>query len=130
MRAKFIRGQDPKDAMELGDVRGRNLDNITNILIDHFAKVFPKGQEIGESRTEVNLGMGNRQDLQTDQIIIWTEYAGYTFNLIWTGNPIDTRVFQTFETIWQKIPRGAEGSNRHLTLNAALNQLSKWVKQI
>lgn len=130
MRAQFVRGQDPKDAMELGDVRGRNLNNITDILMDHFGKLFPKGQPIGESRTEVNLGMGNRQDLQTDQIIIWTEYAGYAFNLIWTGNPRNTRISQTFETLWQKIPRGAEDGSRHLTLNAALDQLSKWIKQI
>lgn len=126
----FERGKDPMDAMELGDVRGRNLNNITNILIDHFENLFPKGQTIGESRQEVNIGMGNREDIETDRIIIYTQYGGYVFNLSWTGNPINTKVTQRFEAKWQKMPRGPEDGGTYLVLNGALAQISQWIKQI
>jgi hypothetical protein len=126
----FERGKDPMDAMELGDVRGRNLNNITTILVDHFRKLFPQRQTIGEYRREVNVGMGNRQDLETDQTIIYTQYGGYVFNLIWTGNPRNTKVPQRFEAKWQKMPRGPEDGGTYLVLNGALAQLAQWIKQI
>lgn len=129
---QFVRGQDPMDTMELGDVHGRKLKKIEKILIDEFRKIFYNlsrpAPEIESYARGVNIGMGNREDIETDTIIVFIEYGGYYFNLTWTGNPLKPEVPQRFEALWQK--GSTKDGNSYLVLNQAVHQLTQWIKQI
>jgi hypothetical protein len=121
------------DTMELGDVRGRKLKNIEEILIKEFSKLFddkiffkPKFET---HLQEINVGMGNRENLETDRIIIYIKFGGYYFNLVWEGNPLNKQVPQKFLTKWQKGDKGPSDGDTHQVLNQAIWQLDQWIKQ-
>jgi len=134
MRARFIRGEDPMDAMKLGDVKGRKLKSIAEILKRNFEKLFegkkyPPKVEI-EFR-EVNVGFGNREQMETDQINISTEYSGYYFALGWLGNPLNMEIAQKFSAKWSKLPGPGPSDMKMFNVsNGALQQLSEWIKSI
>jgi hypothetical protein len=132
MRAHFIRGEDPMDTMELGNVRGRKLKVIEEKLIEAFKRIFidrkfyrPKF-EIGYKET--NVGFENRDQLETDIITVGIIYKGYYFALSWSGNPLNQSVRQKYFVQWKQQPRGAEDGDTFLDLDSAIDQLKKWIK--
>lgn len=138
MRAQFIRGQDPKDSMELGDVKGRKLKNIADILVREFEKIF---EELFKENKyllpkfevdyqETNVGFGNRDSWETDTIEVITEYKEFRFALGWKGNPLNSEVPQKFTARWAKLQRGASDMSSFNTSNQALWQLEQWIKNV
>jgi hypothetical protein len=133
MRAQFVRGEDPMDAMKLGDVKGRKLKKISEILLEKFENLFEDKKhkpKIEVEFREVNMGFGNRDQMETDQINISTEYKGYYFALGWLGNPLDTGIAQKFSAKWSQLPRGAGDMKMFQVSNGAFLQLSEWMKSI
>lgn len=133
MRAQFIRGQDPMDAMKLGDVRGRKLKNIAEILVKNFEKVFEDKNfkpKFEVKYKESNIGFENRDSWETDIINVITEYKGYFFSLNWFGNPLNMEVPQKFTAEWAKGERGAADMKNCQILNQAIYQLSEWMKNV
>lgn len=120
------------DTMKLGDVRGRKLKSITEILVKEFEKIF-EGKKYFKPKFEVeyketNVGFGNRDKLETDIIDVSIEYKGYYFALGWTGNPLNMEVPQRFNAKWSQLPKGAADHVSYLVLNQAIFKLSEWIK--
>jgi thymidylate synthase len=132
VRAHFVRGEDPMDAMELGNVRGRKLKVIEEKLLAAFKGIFTDRKfyrpKFEIEYKETNVGFENRNQLETDIISIVIAYKGYNFGLQWIGNPFNSSVRQKYGVQWRQLPRGAADGDTFLDLDSAIDQLKKWIK--
>jgi hypothetical protein len=131
MRAQFVRGEDPMDTMELGDVRGRKLKAVKEKLEEAFRRIFA-GKKYYKPKFEIeyketNVGFGNRDQLDTDRVIISLLFKGYSFSLTWQGNPLNSKVIERFFVNWKQQFRGPEDGDTFMDLNSAIDQLKKWI---
>jgi hypothetical protein len=131
MKARFIRGEDPMDAMKLGNVRGRKLKVIEEKLVNAFKDIFTEQKyyrpKFEIEYKETNVGFGNREQLETDIVSVTTLFKGYNFGLQWIGNPFNPLVRQRYGVQWRQYPKGAADSDTFTNLNSAIGQLKKWI---
>jgi hypothetical protein len=136
MRAHFIRGEDPMDAMNLGDVRGRKLKRIADILVKEFEKLIENSiqtyfkPKFEIEYREINQGFANRGQWETDAIDVNLEYKEYYFSLNWVGNPLNEEVPQKFVAKWAKVARGASDMSTYRNLDPAVSKLKGWIENI